>query len=119
MLINTTKINNNCLVHNKSKTIAFCFECNSHLCDKCLNSRNHVFHKKNLITEIKPSDEEISTVQKIINKYKSLKNNLVKQKKETKKRQKKKLTHEKKNYMKIIKKILNSLTLIKSKKSER
>lgn len=45
-----------CLIHsdseNKNKYVSFCFDCNKHLCRKCLKDRTHLTHYKNNIIEI-------------------------------------------------------------------
>ena len=48
--------NNICKNHNE-KYLSYCFECNEHLCEKCLISGEHSFHYKINIIEIKPKKE--------------------------------------------------------------
>ena len=38
--------NDICNIHNKSKYISYCFDCNEHLCTQCLKKRTHINHKK-------------------------------------------------------------------------
>ena len=57
------KINEN---HNKNYE-SYCLECNTHLCEECLNTGQHLFHYKINMKEIVPKDNEIKLVQKIIN----------------------------------------------------
>ena len=69
-----------CLLHPTERNIAFCFDCNTHLCHKCLKSRKHIMHKKNDLIEVKPSEEMIETLNGIINIYKEKIKNLNKEK---------------------------------------
>ena len=86
--INTKEINNKCLLHNSVQIISYCLDCNCQLCEKCLDSRKHLGHRKNLIREVKPKEEEIKIVEKMISKYIDEKLNL---------------ENEEKNYEKILK----------------
>ena len=62
-----------CLIHsdseNKNKYVSFCFDCNKHLCRKCLKDRTHLTHYKNNIIEIQPIQEECDIVKEIIDDY--------------------------------------------------
>ena len=57
-----------CKIHEK-KYIVFCFNCNYHLCQDCLKSRNHINHNKNNIIEIQPVKEEINKIETMIEDY--------------------------------------------------
>ena len=65
--------------HYKENEI-YCLECNIHLCELCLKSREHLSHHKINIKEILPKENEIKMIDNIIkdienkNKYKDLKN---------------------------------------------
>ena len=41
-----------CLLHPKEKNLAFCLNCNIHICEKCMRSKKHIRHKKNNMIEI-------------------------------------------------------------------
>ena len=43
-----------CLIHPTEKNMVFCFDCNIHLCNKCLKSKKHIMHRKNDLIEVKP-----------------------------------------------------------------
>ena len=58
-----------CLLHPTEKNIAFCFNCNTHLCNKCLKSKKHIRHRKNDLIEIKLSEEVSKKFNDIINIY--------------------------------------------------
>ena len=49
------------------KYLSYCFECNSHLCEECLKSGDHVYHYKIDIIEIMPDKESLNKINKIIN----------------------------------------------------
>ena len=51
--------------HNKMNE-CYCLECNMHLCEICLKSREHLFHKKINIKEIIPKENELNNIDKII-----------------------------------------------------
>ena len=81
---NNRKLNyDECEIHNKNnKFVSYCFNCNLHLCEECLKTRNHINHIKNNIIEIKPMDEELEIIKEVINYYKDIIENLVKEKDE-------------------------------------
>ena len=60
--------NDKCKIHN-SFYISFCFSCNVHLCDECLNNRKHFSHTKCNIIEICPLEEELKTISYIKKHY--------------------------------------------------
>ena len=73
---NDIKINNDkCNMHN-DKYISYCFNCNKHLCNECLKNREHTEHYKNYIIELKPKEEELNLIKKLINENKKEKKNL-------------------------------------------
>jgi hypothetical protein len=69
-IIDNNKLNIKCLLHPKLKNQNFCLDCNTHLCQECLLQRKHMMHKKINIIEIKPSNDEINFMLKLINEYK-------------------------------------------------
>ena len=79
---NKRKLNcEECEIHSKNnKFVSYCFNCNRHLCKECLKTRNHINHIKNNIIEIRPMDEELDTIKKVINYYKNNIENLMKEK---------------------------------------
>ena len=54
----------------------FCFDCNQNLCNECLETRNHIFHKKIFITEMALTEKEKEVISDIINHYKKEKEEL-------------------------------------------
>ena len=82
------KINDDiCEIHKKrNKYICYCFDCNYHLCQECLKTRNHINHYKNSIIEIRPMEEELNIIKDVIEDYKSkivnLKNEILRKNKE-------------------------------------
>ena len=62
--------NDKCLKHNE-KNFSYCFECNMHLCKKCLNLGDHSYHYKINIIEIKPKNEKIDKLKSFIEKNKT------------------------------------------------
>ena len=60
------EINEKCLIHGQLYKY-FCFDCNIHLCEKCLESRDHYNHiKYNLDKEISPKANELKKLKEII-----------------------------------------------------
>ena len=49
----------------------YCLECNMHLCEICLKSKEHLFHNKINIKEILPSENEIKLINNIIKDIKN------------------------------------------------
>ena len=72
-----------CLEHPDQKNTVFCFDCNTHLCKKCLESKKHMMHRKNTLTEVKPNEEMKKKLDGIINTYRE-NIELLKKKKEQK-----------------------------------
>ena len=66
---NIEKLKDKCKIHYKSNE-CYCFDCNCHLCDECLKTRIHINHKKSNLIEIKPIDEELNIINKVIKYYK-------------------------------------------------
>ena len=59
-----------CRKHSSNKYLSYCFNCNCHLCEECLETREHVGHNKNNIIEIKPRKEELNIIDEVIKDYK-------------------------------------------------
>ena len=49
--------------------LSYCFDCNKHLCKKCLKDRTHINHIKNNILEIEPEEQELSIINDVIYDY--------------------------------------------------
>ena len=70
---NNNNINLNkdyCEIHKNNKYICYCFNCQKHLCNECLKTRDHIEHFKNYIIEIQPIKEELDIIQEVMNDYK-------------------------------------------------
>jgi hypothetical protein len=66
---NNADINNDkCKIH-KEIYICYCFDCKIHLCKECLQSRNHISHRKINILEIQPNKKELKMFEKCISYY--------------------------------------------------
>ena len=66
---NNKKINDDiCEIHNK-KYECYCINCNKHLCNKCLITREHIGHNKYIIIENKPNIKELNIIENIIRYY--------------------------------------------------
>ena len=77
---NNIKINNDkCNIHNNNKYSSYCFNCNKHLCNECLENREHIKHYKNYIIEINPTKEELNIITKMIDENKNKITNLEKE----------------------------------------
>ena len=75
-LINNNEKKIKCLIHPKNNFKIFCFDCKKHLCQECLLTREHIIHRKALISECLPTNEERNIHSKIIDLLKNRKNNL-------------------------------------------
>ena len=53
---NMDEVEDKCKEHN-TNYICYCFDCNCHLCNECLKTRNHIKHRKCNIIEVKPMEE--------------------------------------------------------------
>ena len=69
-IIKNNEKNIKCLEHPTEKNIAYCFDCNIHLCNKYLKNRKHLIHRKNAIIDVKPNEKMIEKLNGIINIYK-------------------------------------------------
>ena len=83
-IIKNNEKNIKCLLHPNEKNSAFCFKCNTHICNECKKSKMHKDHLKNDIIEVLVTDEVKNILNNIINIYKERINKLTeeKQKKE-------------------------------------
>ena len=79
-IINNNEIKVKCLVHPNNYNCGYCLDCHCHICYECLESREHIIHRKNNLKEIKPTDDEINALLNIIQKYKDLKKSTEKEK---------------------------------------
>ena len=59
-----------CDKHKSEKYICYCFDCKNHLCKECLETGDHISHRKNNIIEIKPIKEELNIIEETIKYYK-------------------------------------------------
>jgi len=68
MKINHIEANNEkCMIKGHYKNYeCYCFECNTHLCEICLKSREHLSHNKMIIKEVMPSTNELDMIDNII-----------------------------------------------------
>ena len=68
MKINHIGANNEkCMINGHNKNFeCYCLECNSHLCEICLKSREHLSHYKIIIKEVMPSTNELNMIDNII-----------------------------------------------------
>ena len=68
MKINHIGINNEkCMINGHYKNYeCYCLDCNAHLCELCLKSRDHLLHDKINIKEILPRKNELNLVDNMI-----------------------------------------------------
>ena len=76
MKINNFEMNNEkCMIKEHYKNYeCYCLECNSHLCEKCLKSRQHLLHDKISIKEVIPTTNELNRIENIIKEIENKKN---------------------------------------------
>ena len=67
---NIEELKDKCKIHKNKNYICYCFDCNNHLCNECLKTRNHINHRKSNIVEINPIEEEIEIIKEVIKYYK-------------------------------------------------
>ena len=79
-IINNNEIKIKCLVHPNNYNCGYCLDCHCHICYDCLESRDHIIHRKNNLKEIKPTDEEINALKNIIQKNIDTKKEIEKEK---------------------------------------
>ena len=65
--IKNNEKNTKCLLHPNKKNIAFCFNCNTHICKECKKNKKHMEHRKHDIIEVSITDEIKSILNSIIN----------------------------------------------------
>ena len=79
MLLNNKANNSRCDIHKGEEYLSYCFQCNIHLCEKCLMTGEHSYHYKIYLVEIKPKEEIVKEIKNLIknnkNKVKDLKKN--------------------------------------------
>ena len=63
--------NDTCQKHSSknNKYMSYCFDCNCHLCEEYLKTREYICHNKNNIIEIKPINEELNIIKEVIKDY--------------------------------------------------
>ena len=98
-LINTSDMYNKCYLHFEN-FLFYCFTCNKSICLSCISSKEHQFHKKELLNELEPSKEKIKYFEDLNGKYLEEKNILLKKVKELDNLIKYYLLKEKKNIKK-------------------
>ena len=59
-------ITENCKEHNNLEYKSYCLNCKKHLCKKCLDLRDHIYHTKINILEIVLTDKEKNVIEQII-----------------------------------------------------
>ena len=82
MLLNNTVNNSRCEIHKGEEYFSYCFQCNIHLCKKCLITGEHSYHYKIIILEIEPKNEIAHKIRYLIKNNKIKINKLKKSKKE-------------------------------------
>ena len=75
-----------CLSHPKENNSAFCFECNTHICNKCDKDKTHMGHRMYNKEGFLVSAETLKILNCIIDIYKKRITQLTKEKEEKKKR---------------------------------
>ena len=58
-------------LYNDNDFIAYCLDCNKHLCKECLKTGTHINHRKNNIIEVMPIKLDLSILEKIIKDYRN------------------------------------------------
>ena len=71
MLLNNKANNSRCDIHKGEEYLSYCFQCNIHLCEKCLMTGEHSYHYKIYLVEIKPKEEIVKEIKNLIKNNKS------------------------------------------------
>ena len=79
---NNIKLNDDICDKHKKEYLSYCFDCNIHLCQDCLKTKEHSYHYKINIIEILPEDEILKKIEYIIKNNKKKINDLKQSKKE-------------------------------------
>ena len=94
---NIYELKDKCEEHKNNNYISYCYECNCHLCNECLKKGKHINHKKSNMLEIKPLEEEITIIKKVIKDYNERLEKIKKEKEEKTKEKKYELEKKIKN----------------------
>ena len=62
-------IKDKCEKHDNEQYRYYCMDCKCNLCDKCTETKIHKRHKKEIINDWKPDDEELKIIEDRINNY--------------------------------------------------
>ena len=81
-LNNDIILNGSICTKHKKEYLCYCFECNKHLCKKCLMSGEHSYHYKINIIEIMPNNKILKKVENLLKNKEKNKNYLIKNKNE-------------------------------------
>jgi hypothetical protein len=61
-----------CVVnHHYQKYECYCLDCDMHLCEECLKTREHLYHNKIIMKEVMPKINELSMIKKILKGFKN------------------------------------------------
>ena len=63
---NNVKLNDDKCDKHKKEYLSYCFDCNIHLCQYCLKTKEHSYHYKINIIEVLPEDEKLKKIGNII-----------------------------------------------------
>ena len=103
MILNDNmKQNNDICNKHKKEYLSYCFECNKHLCKKCLKTGTHGYHYKIYIDEVLPKHKIITKIENLIKNNDKKRNDLMENKKADEKKIKE-ILKENKNKIKKIK----------------
>ena len=75
-LLNVSEMNTKCHLHLEN-FLFYCYDCDKSLCESCISSREHKFHKKDLLNELEPNEEKINYFENLNEKYLKEKNMLL------------------------------------------
>jgi hypothetical protein len=63
-----------CVVnHHYQKYECYCLDCDVHLCEECLKTREHLYHNKIIMKEVMPKINELSMIEKILKGFENQK----------------------------------------------
>ena len=75
-------LNNSICNKHKKEYLSYCFECNMHLCKKCLITGEHSYHYKINIIEIIPNNKVLKKIENLIDSNDKKRKDLIQNKKD-------------------------------------
>ena len=79
-LIKYNELNIKCLKHINENYLMYCYDCKNNICSKCIQQKEHLNHRKDLLSEIEPSDLELNDIKNMKEEMVQKRKNLIEEK---------------------------------------